>query len=211
MTFRALPITAAAGLALLAGCEVKRGGDPAEPSPTPTPIASQTLALAEGEVEPASIIRPDVTPSPVLDVAPDPLAATVGFPDGGYELDTAGERLLRSVVGSDQAKEGWPVVLRGHTDSEGDDQGNLFASRKRAEAVAGWLAEHGVAERRIEVIALGEQRPIAPNAHLDGTPDEEGRRKNRRVDVWIGPPGSSPADEPSADPGKAGAEDAGGA
>jgi OOP family OmpA-OmpF porin len=85
---------------------------------------------------------------------------------------------------------GWPIVLRGHTDSEGSDQGNLFASRKRAEAVAGWLVESGIDEDRIEVIALGEQRPIAPNVHLDGTPDKEGRRRNLRVEVWIGPVGS---------------------
>ena len=96
---------------------------------------------------------------------------------------------------SDQLAEGWPIVLRGHTDSEGDDRGNLFASRKRAEAVAGWLVENGIDEDRIEVIALGEQRPIAPNAHLDGTPDERGRARNRRVDMWIGPPGSQPGED----------------
>ena len=49
-------------------------------------------------------------------------------------------------------------------------------------------AEHGVARERITVIALGEQRPVAPNAHLDGTPDEEGRARNRRVTVTIAPP-----------------------
>ena len=196
MRLPAVPLTAIAGLALLAGCEVRREGGDAEPAPSPTPTASESLSVTgEGEVEPTSIIRPEAAPVPVVDIPPNPLAATVPFPDGGYELDAAARRLLRSVIESEQAAEGWPIVLRGHTDSEGSDRGNLFASRKRAEAVAGWLVENGIAEARIEVIALGEQRPAAPNARLDGTPDEEGRRRNRRVEVWIGPPGSQPGDE----------------
>ena len=186
-------IAAIASLALLAACEVRRDGDRTEPSPSPS--ESETLSpIGEREAEPASIIRPDVSPSPRGDAPPEPLAATISFAEGGYELDAMDLRLLREALESEQAAQGWPIVLRGHTDSEGSDQGNLFASRKRAEAVAGWLAENGIAERRIEVIALGEQRPAAPNAHLDGSPDEEGRRRNRRVEVWIGPPGSQPGE-----------------
>lgn len=179
-------------LLALPGCELRRE----EPEPEPTPTASETIGPADRPevtiTPPASIIRPDVTPAPVVETTPDPLAATIGFPDGGYELNVEGEKLLSEVLVSDQLDEGWPIVLRGHTDSEGDDRGNLFASRKRAEAVAGWLVENGIEEERIEVIAIGEQRPIEPNAHLDGTPNEQGRARNRRVEVWIGPPGSQP-------------------
>ena len=192
MRFAASPI-AMAGLAFVAACDVRRDGGEAEHSPGPE--ASDTLSVGgETAAEPASIIRPDASPEAIAEEPPEPLAATIPFPDGGYELDAAARKLLRALLASDQAGEGWPIVLRGHTDSEGSDQGNLFASRKRAEAVAGWLAAKGVAEKRIEVIALGEQRPLAPNAHLDGSPDEEGRRRNRRVEVWIGPPGSQPGD-----------------
>jgi OOP family OmpA-OmpF porin len=183
----------------LPGCELRR--EDAEPEPTPT--ASDTVGPSvQSEATaspPASIIRPDVTPLPVVETPPDPLAATIPFPDGGYELGAAAERLLAEVLESDQLAADWPIVLRGHTDSEGDDRGNLFASRKRAEAVAGWLVENGIDEDRIEVIAIGEQRPIAPNAHLDGTPDERGRARNRRVEVWIGPPGSEPDEEPRSE------------
>lgn len=200
MSTKTLALVALPVLALSAGCEIKRGDDDAvEAVASPTPTPSQTLALAEGPEgeasEPASIIRPDVSPSPVIDVPPDPLAATIPFGEGGYELGSKAEKLLAGILKSDQLKEDWPIVLRGHTDSEGDDRGNLFASRKRAEAVAGWLVDNGIAEKRIEVIAIGEQNPVAPNANLDGTPNEEGRRKNRRVEVWIGPPGSQPGKE----------------
>ena len=198
MRISALPIVAALAIAGLGACEVKRDQEPAEPSPPPTPTASETISPIGDEEETASIIRPDVSPSPVLDLPPDPLAVTVGFSDGGYRLDAAARKVLRDVLESDQAKRGWPITLRGHTDSAGDDEGNLFASRKRAEAVAGWLAENGIAERRIEIIAIGEGRPVAPNVKLDGTPDERGRAKNRRVEVWIAPADVDPADESGA-------------
>ncbi|MGX7893915.1 OmpA family protein [Tsuneonella sp. HG222] len=194
------PILLLAGVAALAGCEVRQ--DPAGSDPSPAPDPTETVSLVEGpdgqSEEPASIIRPDVTPSPVLDVAPDPLTATIGFPDGGYDLDPAAQKLLHSVLVSDQVERGWPIVLRGHTDSAGNDQGNLFASRKRAEAVAGWFEEQGIAAQRIEVVPMGEQNPVTPNARLDGTPNESGRAKNRRVDVWIAPPGKAPTETADA-------------
>lgn len=71
---------------------------------------------------------------------------------------------------------------------------NLRASQRRAEVVRDWLVENGVAEDRIDVIAFGEQNPVSPNANPDGTPDEAGRAKNRRVDLTIAvPPGTPPA------------------
>jgi OOP family OmpA-OmpF porin len=63
----------------------------------------------------------------------------------------------------------------------------LRASRRRAEAVRDFLIGNGAAAEQIVVVALGEMRPIAPNAHLDGSPDEEGRASNRRVDVQVDP------------------------
>lgn len=188
-------VAATLSLLALTACEVKRDGAESDTAPVPDETATPPGTTAPTASPPASIIRPDVTPAPFVDTPPDPLALTIPFPDGGYELNAAAEQQLARIVDSDQFAEGWPIVLRGHTDSEGDDRGNLFASRKRAEAVAGWLVENGVKEDRIEVIPLGEQRPVAPNANLDGTPNERGRAMNRRVEIWIGPPGSQPKEE----------------
>src|SRR5690606_40300595 len=110
------------------------------------------------------------------------------FPYTTLFRSEAAEAVLGKVLESRQLAEGWPIVLRGHTDSAGHDEANLRVSRRRAEAVAEWLTERGVDPGRIEVVALGEQRPVAPNARLDGTPDEEGRARNRRVTVSIAPP-----------------------
>ncbi|MXO65744.1 OmpA family protein [Altericroceibacterium endophyticum] len=165
--------------ALLSACERVETPE-AEPSATPTAEASTPA--------PTSIIRPDVAPEPVLDIPPEPLKATASFANGGFELSPDATKTLQTVLESDQAAEGWPIILRGHSDSEGTDSANLKASKKRAEVVAKYLIANGVDEDRITVIAFGEQNPVVPNARPDGTPNEAGRALNRRVDISIAPP-----------------------
>ncbi len=150
-----------------------------EPSATPSPSG-------------VSIIREDVieTPEPTPE-PPEPLDVVLPFADG-TDVSPDAEELLQLVLQSDALRAGWPITLAGHTDSAGNDQANLRASRSRAENVAAWLIERGVANERITVIAFGEQNPLVPNAKPDGSPDEVARRRNRRVELTIAPP---PADD----------------
>ena len=177
-------ITTLTLLAALSACEVKRsdeGDAPPDPAPTASPSATPT--------EPVSILRPDVEAEQALAGTPlvvlDPLEVTVGFPDGGAQLDGDAVATLRDVLASVQLEEGGPIVLGGHSDTGGSDAANLRASRTRAEAVRDWLVDNGVAEDRIEVIAFGEQNPVEPNALPDGSPNEEGRAANRRVEILV--------------------------
>ena len=204
---------AGAGLLALSACELRRDGEVApDPQPSETPdtgdtgdiadtgsdigpdtiMASETPAPTATETPAASIIREDVRPDePEAPV--EPLAVRVPFTDGGNDISPEAERALLGILQSDALGEGWPVILRGHTDSSGNDSANLRASRSRAEAVAAWLVERGVDDERISVIAFGEQNPIAPNAKPDGSPDEAGRARNRRVDIEIAPASTRPA------------------
>lgn len=186
----------AATVAVLTGCD----GEPRRDPPAPEPTREAEPASTE---TPASIIRPEVIAAQVVEPPLAPLEATIPFGEGGFELSADAERALAAVLESDQIAEEWPIVLRGHTDSVGHDEANLRASRRRAEAVAEWLIGHGVDEDRIEIIALGEQRPLAPNALPDGKPDEEGRARNRRVTVSTAPPKAEPAEDPPVEPGTA--------
>lgn len=158
--------------------------DPLDPAPTasPSPIPSQSAPPV------ASIIRDDAAPETEdVELPVQPVEMTLPFPDGST-LTAAVERRLVGLLNHRAIDEDWPVVLAGHTDSVGNDQANMRASRARAEAVAAWLVERGVDDDRIEVIAFGEQNPIAPNALPDGSPNEKGRRTNRRVEIRIVPP-----------------------
>lgn len=178
----------AAALAL-AACNDREAPVPEPTAPESTPVVAPTQA---------SIIRDDVQverAEPRL----EPLEASVSFAETGGELSDAAIADLEAIMGSEQIAAGGAIVLRGHTDSTGDDEANLRVSERRAEMVRDWLVENGVAEERISVIAIGEQRPIAPNAKLDGTPDEAGRAANRRVAVAIAVPDDDGAAEGAAE------------
>ncbi|MBV9631876.1 MAG: hypothetical protein JO230_27530, partial [Xanthobacteraceae bacterium] len=43
----------------------------------------------------------------------------------------------------------------------------------------------GVSDGQLIIRGFGKSRPIAPNAHADGSDDPDGRQKNRRVEVVI--------------------------
>ncbi|MGB3795395.1 MAG: OmpA family protein, partial [Alteraurantiacibacter sp.] len=142
----------------------------------------------------ASIIRDDASPDTQdAEVPVKPVELVLPFPNGS-DISATVERRLVGVMKQRAIDEDWPVILAGHTDSGGNDQANMRASRARAEAVAAWLVERGVDDDRIEVIAFGEQNPIAPNALPDGTANEEGRRSNRRVEIRIAPPEAETVD-----------------
>ena len=66
----------------------------------------------------------------------------------------------------------------GHTDAVGDLEYNMDLSQRRAEAVVEFLTSgHGVSEDRLTPYGVG---PLAPVA---GNEDEDGRARNRRVEL----------------------------
>lgn len=151
--------------------------------PVPAPAASTPV-----QGEKVSIIRDDVGIEREATAPLAPLAISIGFPEGGADLSGAAIARLREALASAQMEAGGSITLGGHTDSAGPDSANLRAAERRAGAVRDWLVEHGVDESRITVIAFGEQNPVAPNARPDGTPDEAGRARNRRVEMRVAVP-----------------------
>ena len=202
---RTTAILAGAAL-LLGGCELRRD---AEPEAEPRPSASAATGGSAAPPSPSASATPDAAPvisvirdedeAPVApeDGGPAAVELVLPFPDGA-SISPAVERRLVALLRDPAMDEDWPVILGGHTDSGGNDAANLRASRARAEAVAAWLVERGVDNDRIEVVAFGEQNPLAPNARPDGTPDEAARERNRRVEVRIAPRRRTAASSPSS-------------
>lgn len=163
--------------------------------------------LAGNEIDDAprqSIIRDEVR----NEIAPDtlveeegPRRLTVGFPDGGSDLDDDAVSALEAFVDAEILSGDEPITLWGHSDSRGGEAPNRRAAQNRADAVAEWLVEKGVDEDRITTISLGSDNPIAPNALLDGSDNEEGQARNRRVDIMVGEmPEPDDTSEPSEIP-----------
>ena len=76
------------------------------------------------------------------------------------------------------------IRIVGHTDSIGSADYNLDLGMRRAQSARDYFRELGV-EAKIEVESAGEERPVAPNTHPDGTDNPEGRQKNRRVNFIL--------------------------
>jgi OmpA-OmpF porin, OOP family len=92
-------------------------------------------------------------------------------PGAPGELD----RVVAAIVAEPRAQ----VTVEGHTDDVGTDVYNQDLSERRARAVAAYLAQKGVAGDRLAVRGYGKTRPATANE------GDEGRRKNRRVEVLI--------------------------
>lgn len=92
-------------------------------------------------------------------------------PEAKAELDRAAKILLQNPA--------LTLELQGHTDSIGTDAYNKALGERRAKAVFDYLKSKGVAANRLKVVSYGESKPVAPNN------TEQGRAKNRRVDLTI--------------------------
>jgi len=193
-------LVALAGAIAMAGCNANAPSDSGGgPGGDTVPAAGDATDAAVAEPsEAVSILRADIE-QPEVEAPPlEPLNATIGFPEGGNDLDEAALTVLDEVITSEQFALGGPIVLRAHSDSAGSDAANERASEARGLAVAQWLVTAGVDSRRIDVIVFGEQNPVEPNALPDGTPNEAGRAINRRVEVLIVPStGTDPAEPAS--------------
>ena len=183
-----------AAVLLAGGCEAGEQEPQGEQTPNeaaaaPAPASNE---VAQNEPEKASIIRPSVLAEteesaepPEPDVAPVNITIPFADADGALPPDAAGQ--LDAVLERPVVARGGCIVIRGHTDSRGSDEQTVRASLRRAGLVRDYLVERGVDPARIRLVALGERRPVAPNARPDGGDYPEGRAKNRRVDVEVRP------------------------
>jgi outer membrane protein OmpA-like peptidoglycan-associated protein len=101
------------------------------------------------------------------------------FASGAAGLRPEARANLQKVVDFVQRSAGQPVLIEGHTDSQGGGNANQVLSQRRAEAVRAALIEDGVDAQRMSAVGVGEDRPVADNATA------EGRSRNRRVEIIV--------------------------
>lgn len=71
------------------------------------------------------------------------------------------------------------IFIAGHADTTGTDEINDPLSQRRADSVARFLVEQGVAQNLIQTAGYGSNRPVASNDTV------EGRSQNRRVEITL--------------------------
>lgn len=77
------------------------------------------------------------------------------------------------------------ITLSGHTDALGTEDYNNQLSARRAAVVRDFLAKAGVAEEQIITLAKGASQPRRPNLTETGEDNPEGRRANRRTEIYL--------------------------
>jgi lipid-binding SYLF domain-containing protein len=103
--------------------------------------------------------------------------SNVHFETGRAELTADSEGALNEALTGLKDHPDWKIRVEGFTDNQGSKDANLKLSQDRAEAVANWLADHGIDRGRLSAKGYGDARPVARNSSA------EGRAKNRRVEL----------------------------
>jgi len=106
------------------------------------------------------------------------------FRPGKIAINDVALSTIENFVGEVSAAQGSRVIIEGHTDNIPTGKlhiDNMELSLRRARAIADILVAHGISSDRISVIGYGDAQPI------DSNDTEEGRAKNRRVEVKLIP------------------------
>ena len=103
----------------------------------------------------------------------------VRFERASDDIRTGSFASLDRLAGAARSCDSLDLRISGHTDSTGDPDWNLRLSKARAQAVADYLAQRGIAADRLFVEGHGAGRPVADNDTAYG------RSLNRRIEIDI--------------------------
>jgi outer membrane protein OmpA-like peptidoglycan-associated protein len=103
----------------------------------------------------------------------------IAFEPGKTELADPSQPVLEDIRAALIDAPGAKIQVEGYTDDSGDEDKNRAISLKRAQAVANWLADHGIPLGRLQAIGFGPERPLVPNDTA------EGRARNRRIEITL--------------------------
>jgi len=101
------------------------------------------------------------------------------------ELAPRTRRQLEIVARILRGDSGKKLTISGHTDALGGAGYNDGLSLRRADIVRDFLVASGVAGDQIVTVAKGMSQPRRPNFTDAGADNPEGRRANRRTEIYL--------------------------
>ena len=90
--------------------------------------------------------------------------------------------IVSLILRSDPGKK---ITLSGHTDALGTRDYNNSLSSRRADIVRDFLTLAGVSSSQIVTVAKGDSQPRRPNVTATGDDSPDGRRANRRTEIYL--------------------------
>lgn len=148
-------------VSLVASACGKKTPPAAAATPVPSPAAQTGAGSAAGKDDGSVVFQ------------------RVHFDLNRWDLSAAASRSLSDGAKKLLADPKLRLRVEGHADERGGTQYNLALSLRRAEAIRKYLVDLGIEPARIEVLAFGEERPIA-QGH-----DESAWSKNRRGEMTV--------------------------
>jgi outer membrane protein OmpA-like peptidoglycan-associated protein len=113
----------------------------------------------------------------------DTLAFYFGFDED--EVNPRTKRQLEIVSKILRADPDKKITLSGHTDALGTRNYNDDLSGRRAAVVRDLLIEAGVSATQIVTVAKGSSQPRRPNVTEGGVDNPDGRKVNRRTEIYL--------------------------
>jgi outer membrane protein OmpA-like peptidoglycan-associated protein len=137
------------------------------------------------EIAPVKKIEPEPAPVEKEVAVPFPFMGKkvlIYFKHNSNELPDQSFDVLNQVADYMLHRPDTSIDIKGFSDSTGSYTYNVSVSEFRANTIKTFLVGKGVASARIKTFGLGPENPIATNK------TEEGRRKNRRIEIEFNPP-----------------------
>lgn len=139
-------------------------------TPTPVDPNANANATSQSQVTPVDLGKGN-------NAAADSVPRVVYFDFDSYVVKDEYRPVVEANARRLMADKKRHVTIEGHTDERGGAEYNLALGQKRAEAVAKSLELMGVADKQIEPVSYGKERPA------DAGHDEAAWAKNRRAEL----------------------------
>ena len=108
---------------------------------------------------------------------PANVARIVYFDYDSYIIKPEFQALIEAHAKFLKANPNRHVSIEGHTDERGGREYNLALGQRRSEAVRSALALLGVADKQMEAVSFGKEKPAVPGS------DEQSWAQNRRAEI----------------------------
>jgi len=147
-------------------------------------ISNNIFTMPIGQVPTRNLNDPDLKNlfDSIMSKAESRLSVNLRFQSNKTSLDEKSTGDLNRIVNflNRSTYLNYKIALLGYTDSVGSTQSNIALSSNRAQFVYDELVKINAGLKdRIEVHGFGGEQPIATNE------TDEGKNKNRRVEVWL--------------------------
>lgn len=105
------------------------------------------------------------------------VALYINFETGKSSLKPEAEPIIMQIAAMLKQNPALKISVEGHTDNVGNEKSNQTLSESRANAVVSELVSKGIDKSRLKYKGWGQTKPVTDNT------TEEGKRKNRRVEI----------------------------